>query len=77
MNKKILLILGAVAAAAVFAFVFAKRGETLDCVPSRFLEELPQDEVEWEKRDGNVSADERRQRGRAAIADLRSLLGEG
>jgi ATP-dependent DNA helicase Rep len=52
-------------------------GETLDCVPSRFLEELPQDEVEWEKRDGNVSADERRQRGRAAIADLRSLLGEG
>ncbi len=52
-------------------------GETLDCVASRFLEELPHDEIEWEKSDQNVSADERHQRGRAAIADLRSLLGDG
>ncbi len=51
-------------------------GETLECVPSRFLQELPQDELDWEKRDGAVSDDERRRRGRAAIADLRSLLGE-
>jgi ATP-dependent DNA helicase Rep len=49
-------------------------GETLDCMPSRFLEELPKDDIDWERRDAPASEDERRKRGRSAIADLRNLL---
>jgi len=50
-------------------------GETLECTPSRFLEELPEDSLEWEGRT-EVSADEKKARGQSAIAGLRSLLGE-
>ncbi|NHA13783.1 UvrD-helicase domain-containing protein [Thioalkalivibrio sp. XN279] len=50
-------------------------GETLECTPSRFLEELPADLLEWEGRT-EVSAEEKKARGQSAIAGLRSLLGE-
>ena len=48
-------------------------GETLECTPSRFLEELPGEVLEWEGR-AELTADEKQARGRSALAGLRSLL---
>jgi ATP-dependent DNA helicase Rep len=50
-------------------------GELVDCTPSRFLEELPTDVVEWEGRT-ELSAEEKKARGASALAGLRSLLTE-
>ena len=50
-------------------------GETLECTPSRFLEELPAEAVEWEGR-VELSAAESTARAHSAIAGLRSLLGD-
>jgi len=52
-------------------------GDTLECTPSRFLEELPQDDLRWEGRKEQLTTEERRERGRAAIANLRGLLAGG
>ncbi|MGB1109659.1 MAG: DNA helicase Rep [Gammaproteobacteria bacterium] len=50
-------------------------GEVEECEPSRFLEELPQDDLQWEgigvERDPEVS----KQMGKAHLANLRELLG--
>jgi ATP-dependent DNA helicase Rep len=50
-------------------------GEILECSPSRFLEELPAEALEWEGR-VELSPEEAKARGRSAIAGLRSMLGE-
>ncbi|MBV7317160.1 DNA helicase Rep [Shewanella sp. NIFS-20-20] len=49
-------------------------GETLRCEPSRFLMELPQDDLVWENRKPNQSAEERQQSGKANIANIRAML---
>jgi ATP-dependent DNA helicase Rep len=51
-------------------------GETLVCEPSRFLEELPVSDLEWEGRGAEPSEDEKRARGNSALAGLRSLLAD-
>ena len=51
-------------------------GDSLECMPSRFLEELPQEDLRWEGRQEQLTAEERRERGRAAVANLRSLLAD-
>ncbi|MCK0744680.1 DNA helicase Rep [Chromohalobacter nigrandesensis] len=50
-------------------------GELLDCTPSRFLEELPPDDLEWEGRADKEDPEKKQARGKDAIAGLRSLLG--
>jgi len=50
-------------------------GELVRCEPSRFLQELPQDDLQWEGRGVKMSEEERQQRGQASIAGLRALLG--
>ena len=59
---------------------YAKRrnryGETVECTPSRFLDELPAELLQWEGREADRSPEERQAKGRAAIADLRNLLSE-
>jgi ATP-dependent DNA helicase Rep len=50
-------------------------GEIVECSPSRFLEELPAELLEWEGR-VELTPEEQKARGRSAIAGLRSLLGE-
>ncbi len=53
-----------------------KHGETVDCEPSRFLSELPEDDLVWEGRRGEqVDPEERQERGRAHLANLRDMLG--
>ncbi|MDN3552614.1 DNA helicase Rep [Halomonas almeriensis] len=49
-------------------------GELMDCTPSRFLDELPADALEWEGRADREDPEKKQARGQSAIAGLRSLL---
>ncbi|HAR07847.1 MAG TPA: ATP-dependent DNA helicase Rep, partial [Cobetia sp.] len=49
-------------------------GELMDCAPSRFLDELPPDDLEWEGRADREDPERKQERGKSAIAGLRSLL---
>ena len=49
-------------------------GELVRCEPSRFLAELPQDDIEWEGKGIEVPAELRQERGRAHLANLKSML---
>ena len=59
-----------------FSVVTRRRryGETVECTPSRFLDELPQDDLEWEG--GPKDPEKSRAQGASAIAGLRGLLAE-
>jgi ATP-dependent DNA helicase Rep len=50
-------------------------GELMDCAPSRFLDELPAESLEWEGRADKEDPEKKQARGQDAIAGLRSLLG--
>ena len=50
-------------------------GESLPTTPSRFLEELPADELEWEGRSSGRSSEQKQALGRAHLSNLRDLLG--
>ncbi|MCX7110140.1 MAG: DNA helicase Rep [Proteobacteria bacterium] len=50
-----------------------KYGEMTDCKPSRFLDELPLEELEWNDRNP-VSDEVRHERGKASLAHIKSLL---
>ncbi|KXS36872.1 MAG: ATP-dependent DNA helicase Rep [Halomonadaceae bacterium T82-2] len=50
-------------------------GELMDCTPSRFLDELPEADLDWEGRADKEDPEKKQARGKDAIAGLRSLLG--
>jgi ATP-dependent DNA helicase Rep len=52
-------------------------GERIDCEPSRFLEELPQDDLRWEGAGVKTDPEEKRERGKAHLANLRGMLEQG
>ncbi|GAA0856211.1 DNA helicase Rep [Aliiglaciecola litoralis] len=52
-------------------------GEVIQPEPSRFLYELPQDDVEWEHKKVKDSAEVRQQKGKTGIANLRNILSSG
>ena len=49
-------------------------GESVDSVPSRFLEELPQDDLDWEEDHIPLTDDEKREKGKDRLASLRDML---
>ena len=49
-------------------------GEVRNPEPSRFLHELPQDDVVWEHKKPKVSAQERQQKSQVGIANLRDMM---
>ncbi|WP_372871098.1 DNA helicase Rep [Shewanella sp.] len=49
-------------------------GETMRCEPSRFLDELPQDDLIWESRKKPQSEQQRQQTGKANIANIRAMF---
>ena len=53
-----------------------RAGEWVECQPSRFLSELPQDTVVWDKDVVVADPVERQKRGQAYLANLRGILGE-
>ncbi len=50
-------------------------GELVRCEPSRFLEELPEDDLQWEGKGIEVSPEERQERGKAHLSALKGMLG--
>lgn len=48
-------------------------GDVIECEPSRFLAELPEDDLEWPVKQ-QLPPEERKQRGKANLAQLKSLL---
>ena len=59
------------------AFTFAAKrkqyGEIIDCSPSRFLDELPPDDLAWEGND-DTPTEVKAVRGNTALADIRAML---
>lgn len=51
-------------------------GEVIDCMPSRFLSELPQGELQYEGLE-NTPHEQKTQTGNAALSDIRALLKKG
>ncbi len=52
-------------------------GEKIPCQPSRFLDELPADQLEWRRLGEAPSEAERKAQGSAHLAGIRALLGTG
>ncbi|MBN2702464.1 MAG: ATP-binding domain-containing protein, partial [Methylothermaceae bacterium] len=50
-------------------------GETVSCEPSRFLGELPEDDLEWPDKAG-LDPEEKKARGKAALSQMKALLQE-
>ncbi len=49
-------------------------GELIKPIQSRFLDELPFDDVEWETKKKTVTQEERMAKGQAHIANLRAMF---
>ncbi len=58
-------------------FTFASKrkqyGETIDCIPSRFLDELPAEDLQWEGLE-EAPQEVKAARGNSALADIRAML---
>ena len=52
-----------------------RAGELVRCEPSRFLQELPDDDLKWEGRGAALSTEEKQARGKASLAGLKAMLG--
>jgi ATP-dependent DNA helicase Rep len=52
-----------------------RAGELVEMEMSRFLEELPEEDLEWRGIGQKVDPEERQQRGQAHLANLRGMLG--
>jgi ATP-dependent DNA helicase Rep len=50
-------------------------GESMPTTPSRFLEELPADELEWEGRSSGRSVEQKQALGNAHLSNLKNLFG--
>jgi len=51
-------------------------GEVIQPEPSRFLFELPPDDIQWENQKPKASKEERQQKAQVGIANLRDILGK-
>ncbi|MFV2060744.1 MAG: DNA helicase Rep [Gammaproteobacteria bacterium] len=49
-------------------------GEIIECIPSRFLEELPEDDLEWQGKASEQDPETRIERGLAHLENLRGML---
>ncbi|TVP88732.1 MAG: DNA helicase Rep [Pseudomonadaceae bacterium] len=77
-EERRLTYVGITRARQTLTFTFAARrrqfGEIIDCLPSRFLDELPDEDLEWEGTD-DAPPEQKQARGNTALSDIRSLIG--
>jgi ATP-dependent DNA helicase Rep len=77
-EERRLAYVGITRAQRTLTFSLAKRrkrqGEWIECLPSRFLDELPQDDLRWQGTGHVVNEEESRQKGKAHLDNLRGLL---
>ncbi len=59
-----------------FAQKRKRYGEIADCTPSRFIDELPDDDLQWAGEGVKMDPEERQQRGQAHLANLREMLAD-
>jgi ATP-dependent DNA helicase Rep len=59
-----------------FASKRKRYGDVVDCQPSRFIDELPAEDLQWAGEGIEVNKEERQQRGQAHLANLKGLLAE-
>jgi ATP-dependent DNA helicase Rep len=50
-------------------------GEKIDMQPSRFLDELPEDDILWEAINAKVSEEKRMSQGEAHLERIKAMLG--
>lgn len=50
-------------------------GEEIDCLPSRFLDELPEEDLVWEGR-SDESDTQKKERGKASLSALKAMLND-
>ena len=76
-EERRLAYVGITRARQTLAFTFAAKrkqyGEIIDCSPSRFLDELPDDDLAWEGLD-DAPVEVKAARGNTALADIRAML---
>lgn len=53
-----------------------RQGEIVECEPSRFLSELPQDDLAWEGKDHPAAPEKKEERGRVYLENIRELLND-
>ncbi len=53
-----------------------RQGEMTQTEPSRFIAELPQDDLKFEGANSNSTPEEKKERGQAHLANLRGMLGK-
>ncbi len=79
-EERRLAYVGITRAQRTLTFLCARRrkrgGEMVECEPSRFLDELPADDLEWRggSRAAKLSPEESLRRGRAHLEQMRSML---
>src|SRR5699024_10660696 len=77
-EERRLLYVGITRARKGLALTYARRrrrgGETAATTPSRFLEELPAEEIDWPRAGDTASRKASVDRGRSSIAALKALL---
>ncbi len=76
-EERRLAYVGITRARRTLAFTFAAKrkqyGEVIDCAPSRFLDELPADDLAWEGLQ-DTPVEVKAARGNHALADIRAML---
>jgi ATP-dependent DNA helicase Rep len=77
-EERRLAYVGITRAKKTLSFSYAKQrkryGDVVQCEPSRFLNELPVDDVQWEGK-STATPEQKQERGAAHVAHLRNLLG--
>ena len=78
-EERRLAYVGVTRAQRTLVMTYAERrrraGELTRCDPSRFLQELPADDLRWEGRGAKLSTEEKQARGKAQLANLKAMLG--
>lgn len=77
-EERRLMYVGITRAQRTLAMTFASKrkqfGELIDCTPSRFLDELPDDDITWVGGEGANKAPADKEAHKNTISDLRALL---
>ncbi len=78
-EERRLMYVGITRAKRTLALTYAAKrrqfGDTSNTTHSRFLDELPPDDIEWEGKT-EISPEQQKQRGQATLSSLRNMLGD-